>query len=464
MSSRTRSRDDRVSAKVRQTHNWTLGTTVPGPSGSQTCLPMMLKTPPSWVSTNTSAFGVKSVITDENTKGFGCKNVDHSKTVTGEYSVVPYWSRGSNGLGLRTRYASADMVYVPSEFYLDQRPLESAYNTFATRGYVAAPNEDSTLTGEPTNDRLGEIPARLCGKLQDLSLMITAYESREIPGLVRQIAGRESIAKHAGELVRMLKSVTNGRERTRLFLKLMSEFQLTWAFGINPTVKDVKQICQEVAKPHRFRKTVVASVIDRYSLPIKSDEYNDPLFGKQSVQLTQESMRVWGGVCEVKKDYAKYGSLESLAKFIDQYLGANPMASIWAVMPWSFCIDWVFGIDNVLDNYFLNNNPDYKVEYWSSRKVTKRAIYRSEYPVDFESVKVPYLTSYASALIKYTMATAECERSYSRYQRSRRDPPSLLSSVKLFGRMNAKTSYLSVLLASGLVSRSSIVKTLARRG
>lgn len=228
-------------------------------------------------------------------------------------------------------------------------------------------------------DRLPQVPARLVKKLDDLHLVNTAWEARELPDLANMLGKRNRLSTKEGlEWIRafatdrtkykMMRALSPKGFAPRMFVDWLRENQLGYSFGLAPTVGEVRSICESLKKGPKKRnfRTTATIVQDRkYDQNVMLDGLPSPVVsGRMSETVTVR--RVDGVRATYRRP--KYNT-SFFNNTIPMLLGHNPANMIWAAIPWSWAVDLILNIDDVLDSLWCQSQTEYDLEYWSSLKV-----------------------------------------------------------------------------------------------
>jgi hypothetical protein len=227
--------------------------------------------------------------------------------------------------------------------------------------------------------------------------------------------------------------------------------QLSYSFGLMPTVGDLRNIASELRRKRKRASSFSVTVRDQHTKTLEKVHGSvDPVCGRVSINEERVGSRTFGarvkysvpGAEAYTDFFRKWGEFER------RFIGANPAALIWEAIPFSFAIDWLLSIDNVLDALWLDNYPGVSVEYWQSEK--RSANRRLSYQICTglnDNGPFPYgSVQNIESLKKWENAPPHVD-TVSHYTRNRRDAPSALSQVKVRGGI--KQMYLLSLIALG---------------
>jgi hypothetical protein len=447
---RSRSLNTVVTVSGLGDYTWYLPTTEDGPSGPRSVLPFVYQASGSDPVFYSKQEGIQSSIDDEIPHFKRVGSVAHLKRTLMAPTPVLSWSK-QNLEFARNSYNSTNGVVQSRRSYLDDRDWVNAVSWAGPwgAGSVASASASSICPAGRSDDRLSELVPRLMNQINRLSVANTIWESREIPTLVKMFKRREALARslesvYAWYSQRGPKGFKVGKQDFVNAARAFREGNLNWFFGIAPTWGDVKNINKELRKPRSFRKNVTATVRDYESFPV-SKTGTDSNGGRRSFVLSRSRTRVFGARLTFNGNqepfmtefFQKWQSLE------DRFTGANPLATIWEAIPFSFAVDWLLSIDNLLDALWLNNQPRHSVSYWISKKDVLETNLQWQYMTEIRgegnSSLVPTPT--------FADAGPQIER-LSYYTRQPSAPPSALSQVKARG--GTKQLYLLTLIALGL--------------
>jgi hypothetical protein len=329
--------------------------------------------------------------------------------------------------------------------YIDIYNAKTVWAAAQTPNFVDNPlsvvTQPSWLT---LPDRLSELPSRIIAKCSEVDLSVSLIESRELPQLWKMFQGRKG-------LVSLVKQSLGGsgslKKRLRSFLEAYRSATLGTVFGFAPTVRDAMDITNAIlshrqTKRHRFVVSIRDDKIYDYVPPTWTPPEPGNWFTRAYRKQRRTEYRVDGAFVEWIRPQYNTEFFSAAQTTIDRYLGANPLGSIWAVLPLSFAIDWILAVDDVLDSLWLLNNRSFNIQYWSTTKIelirTVGWFSTAATSSKWGSFPVPYQFSEQSTCSKYAD-----------YNRQHRDPPSPLSSVRAKGA-EIGNLYLSLLIALGL--------------
>lgn len=387
------------------------------------------------------------------------KPVYHVKS---EIKDIP-WLYGAQENTQDREYTFADVdSTAPQQWYATRKlgshePAAVALIQMEQRGFISLSN------GEPVYkagvdfvlpDRYAELPARLVKKLDSLHLANIAWEAREIPKLAELFQKRNRLNTKIG-LDWIMGQYAGGRMRpwTRLtacgpngyaskaFLQWLSHNQLGYSFGLAPTVGDVLSIASTLRKglkPKTFRTTVTIKQSKEFQQTVSLDGVGLQVKRAQCVDHCTVS-RVDGVRATLRRP--RYYS-DIFNRIIPALIGHNPANMIWRAIPFSWCVDLVLSIDDVLDTLWCQAQTEYELEYWSSVKRLStqsfgfdvRKDYRGEYPLP------PQETLDSDGVMTKVVSV---------YDRFNRVPPAWNQSVR--ASIGPKMGYLTALVALGFI-------------
>jgi hypothetical protein len=308
-------------------------------------------------------------------------------------------------------------------------------------GWIDLANAITTPT-----DRLGEVPARVVSQLEGLHSSTILYESREFPQLFRLFQRRGAIRQGLGLLTALGRSgagVNNpvfGSTMKRLS-KLYREGHLGIEYGLFPTVREVRNVYRELAKRKRSKHSEFSVTVRGQTQRTKRSYSGSGAnyFAAEIIEDLQAN-RVDGAHVSYERPHTDF--FQKFEEFERRYIGVNPLGIIWEVLPLSFCLDWIFSIDDMLDTLWLNSQSRYEVHYWTSVKLEHKSSFKLDYirSVQGSGTLGNHTVEYAKA--------PEVDSSVKSYVRTRREPPSPLSSARLRGA-NVYNLYLAGLIALG---------------
>jgi hypothetical protein len=135
-------------------------------------------------------------------------------------------------------------------------------------------------------------------------------------------------------------------------------------------------------------------------------------------------------------------------KVLGELLGPNPLAIIWEAIPFSFAIDWLLSLDNVLDDLWLRELSGAKIEMSRSQKLETVRTWSWRYLSGMgpnPSVSLNVIRPPESQWI-YSTIIGEIESSL--YVREPMALPPLLTNVRIRG--GPKQAFLGILIALGI--------------
>jgi len=447
-----------------------------GQLSSYNKLPMLPKSINQFSDLPTGSTHNASIIIDAGTEGdFGRINeVSHVKVMGVEYEYpddrgfVDIWRNFTN---VKPANGDQNSTDVPGCYRYRQSQYDGLWQAFSQglNGDRGSKIPWSALTGNsfsPTAavyamhasttapaDRLGEVPARAIAKMEQLNLANSLYETKDFPELAKLFSKRGNVAqsvKNITDVVRKIASGSRGRNFDfKKAVRALCDGQLGYSYGLAPTVDDVKKICKELSKgikrSSRTMSVQIRSSRDsNFSFAGPDDGFPPRWFQvRHSEKVT--STRVDG--CRILSRRPEYysESFQKASDYIDGLIGINPYGLVWRQLPLSFVVDWFLSIDDVIDNLFLNKSTDYEVQYWSSTK--EHATIESTIMAAYDDI----VGTYNAPVFKYRDYSAKM--SLSSYNRVRRDPPSLISSIRLRGD-NLMNGYLLLLMALGMSKKT----------
>jgi hypothetical protein len=337
-------------------------------------------------------------------------------------------------------------------------------------GNIASVN--LSLPAINTDSLRRQAAVKAVSRLSSLSLSVSAWEAREIPSLFALFKGKGRLGKllrreilgdlkMTGEihtLKRLLTVVWNqlgNRYRKKRPLKRelrdqvlsAAEAQLLWSFGIAPTISDVKAIVREIrhgskgypAKGVTSGASAVSTTTSNGAVSVYKNVFN-----VTTRVVTTRTDTVTVRVTKVKPKGVT-ARMNDINDKIDRYLGANQAGNIWAVVPFSFMIDWLVSIDDYLDEVFLKNSPYLKSVWCYSRKLEHHTYADGDYRSGALANKGD------SPALQFVFSPLHIEELASRFIR---DPMVSPDTISLLPRSRAsiKKTYLASLIALGVFS------------
>jgi len=436
-------------------------TYVPGPAGPQPCLPMV-EIARSSVSESPSRFGsaqIKSVIIDNIDYGFPGRNA--FKGCMHRTNEPPYYPPVDYVISFTGAKAAGDywgpLLRVPGSVQSGSiNPGVYAYSDIADQ-YNIYPESIESVLGlriPAYTDRLASLPAKAITKLDGLHTSTMLIEARELPTLYRFLRGREKLlaSGQGPKILALASKIKQSRKKLALTtikaiasaLGVTKEAYLSYVFCIAPTIDDTVKLVNEVSRSgSRGVRSVIVRAKGRYTsaLPSKQQGRSSTMYVEAAGQLTIESERLDCLKVDWKRNVASTPFLKQSQEFMERYSGRNQLGLLWEVMPISFMIDWLVSIDDVLDTMWLNTHAEYNTLYWTTNVASAILDVRFT-PVTTQS---PFGVLGGTSVSNMTSKVRF-------YERTRRDPPSPLSSIRMRGD-NAKALFHSLLIGSGLLRR-----------
>jgi len=433
----------------------------PGTSGYVNCSPQVLDGNFIANNANVIPYNTESdyeAMTDTiGTDHSAIKAVDHVKWTVPRFKGVDH---ADTGLGVDYLFTGPQLgaYYDNPPDYVYARCLRrdtlipgwTAWNVAETNASLAfrTGTEASLLSwiGTAPTDRLGELPGRVVRTIEQWNASTTLLESRDLPKLYTMFkrgratgTGLASIGEFLSGFRGTGLRTISGVRTMKNIVKAYHEGHLGYAFGIMPTVADVRQIseiCRNGIKPRTQRTICTLKGNNSRTRSFRASAING-WHGLLSMEEQGLIHRV-DGVRITRTRPAFYS--EEFGNALDRLIGVNGARLIWDVLPWSFVVDWFLSVDDMLDNMWLMSQHEYQVEYWTSTKAQYKRF------VSYESLPTTNLYRWKP-----------CESisgEYSHYSRVLRSAPSVLDSARF--RMGPKQAWLTLLLAIGLVPKNKL--------
>jgi len=411
------------------------------------------------VSTTVPLFSSYSYIKDEVRRGSrdSLKPVYH---VSSEIKSVPYLYGAQENTQTR-EYSYADVnMSAPQQYYAaikvgSHEPAGAALSRYGGQAFV------QVVDGEPAYaagldfvlpDRYAQLPARLVQKLDSLHLANIAWEAREFPQLFDMFRKRNRLATKAGldwiaaavsdrPKWRAMRALTPKGYASAAFCKWLANNQLGYSFGLAPTVGDALAIANALRhglKPRSFRTTVTIKQSKEYYKTVLLDGVGPQVHSAFCAENCTVN-RVDG--CRATLRRRSYYS-DVFNKIIPALIGHNPANMIWRALPFSWCVDLVLSIDDVLDSMWCQAQTEYELNYWSSHKVVSTQTFGF-------NVRSDYSGSYPDGLVEVLGSNGDMTRVVKVYNRYNREPPNPLQSVR--ANVSPMMGYLTALVALGFL-------------
>ena len=437
------------------------GQYVPGPNGEQLVEPVRPRGAPIRYDNldYQHRSGIVETITDEFPYKKFIGNVYHQRREVGPFPVHSFTSTGS-ATPVRIAYDSNLTWYPPMQQIISVEPGIKAYEYWQSQNPFDAytVNSNDVLPGYRSDNRSPELIPKIMNKLDDLHLANSIYEARELPTLWKMFQRRESLYKSFYLLHRYMLGDPRKRFSGGNILKNMAKAyrdgQLNWSFGIMPTIGDVTNIIDEIRNYKQYRKGFVVSVRDQQTIPYAKSNlsFSDGFvatYGPTTLNQSSQRERVFG--CRgtfVGKSQPYYSQFfENLENNIRRYIGHNPLGIIWEAIPFSFCVDWLLSVDEVLDSAFLNIQREWKLDYWKSSKISVDRQIRYSVMKDVRQKTPVPIGNWSAINTQYSYETELHLETFSEYSRERMEPPSPIQS--LHSRPGTKKVFLLALIALG---------------
>lgn len=210
-----------------------------------------------------------------------------------------------------------------------------------------------------------------------LSLVNSIYELKDFKTLPRSINKiRKTIGLKPFKVFRNLWGTQKGTRRTALtfreLLRTASDSYLQWSFNIAPLVSDIYGIYKSLVNVRNELKNLIKNAGKRqvrHYRRMLSNQYANENETRTAVTPTKRVQRtaIWYRqvtyshrhfYATLKYSYTLPSVRYELA-LIDSYLDAlgvnlNP-AIIWNAIPWTFVLDWVVGVSQLLSRLKLRN-------------------------------------------------------------------------------------------------------------
>jgi hypothetical protein len=425
--------------------------------------------------------GSLSVITDETPHRMKIGYVDHVIRETSEPLMVKYHrSRGRVVANAsRARYPTVPYSFVDMElsWSVGYRPHLIGFQAIKSGLFDvwASPTSSLPSVGYPASYL---VVNKIMNRLNRFNGLTYLLELRDMPHLVHYLSARKSFiallrnGKALGAsrmaLQKAIRLVTNrpsGKiaktfsqltttERIRVInLFLTGEFRdayLGAIFGLIPTVGETASLANELVSDRGTRKKF--SVSSREGKTSTSSKQVTVDGYPVSLNLASEQSGVIGARVAVVRRPFTSDDYNATVEYAKSLLGYNPAAALWAIVPFSFVVDWFLHIDDVLDAAWLKCQDGVSTEWWQTSKAEHYATYATTYVAGYSAGPVTVNNS-NPPLGAFINGIASGNVRFSRYHREAISQP--LGSLKprfTLPHQGGKVFTL-VLLALGLVDR-----------
>lgn len=141
-------------------------------------------------------------------------------------------------------------------------------------------------------------------------------------------------------LKRVLRSA-KGRHKVALnSARLAGNSWLAYMYGIRPLLSSLKGLTQALTEDRQYRPSYVSSTVDQKSDPMLLIQQN----GRYSVFLKEGECR-FSSRC-----YIQYQPVSDITKLASELGLTNPIVVGWALLPYSFVVDWLIPIEDWLSS------------------------------------------------------------------------------------------------------------------
>jgi hypothetical protein len=224
-------------------------------------------------------------------------------------------------------------------------------------------------------------------------------------------------------------------------------------FGLLPTVSDIRRVVKELDDQKSRRIVVTVSNRDNFTgLPVSQKSMTNVMFPYLEHTLRATVQRTGGLRLSVDRPTYQSEAFRKAADYVERLTGANPLQSIWQMVPWSFVVDYLLSVDDLLDRAWVLSNPEFNSCYWVTRKVIREETIAAKYYGGFKPTRrllTQPITPYSALLTdEQTIAIVN---TYSRFTRSISSKPNLFQGYKIARKASPGRLYRSFLLALGLM-------------
>jgi len=371
-------------------------------------------------------------------------NVSHKKVDGPTFVSEPFVSN------VGTLYRDDPPLWGRQDYYCSEltSSVEPGYEAWVQSDYVSRwhniglTTSLQTLIGLPES-KLGQLPARIVRRMEDIHASTIAIESRDLPELAKLFNRRGALTELARDALRFLqrKPVILDKVALTKRLKELRESGLGLHYGLFPTIADVKAINQEVKRGVRGRRREFVVALNGSNSDSSTHKMLDGYSSFYKNGVCTEALtvvRVDGArVIDHRPPYYSQ-HLEDLSDKIDRLVGVNPAGLIWEVLPYSWAIDWFVSMDDILDNVFLRVSNRFDCAYWTS---VKYAYYRT---VTYEIRTAVSGPSSGFREEQYEGNKSPLTMLVTDYNRERVDPPSVIDSARMRGANLLNVFWLSL--------------------
>jgi hypothetical protein len=255
----------------------------------------------------------------------------------------------------------------------------------SNQGFIPDPTNLSDLKQRSLNSMLP-------GVKSEMSLINSVIELKDFKGLVKGlikkfplvkslINGKTTLGQQAAELIGKIVAAKSAYKRSpskalKAAIGAASSNYLGWKFAVAPLISDIravmrairsheKQLNRLISEEGRPRVKHWSFTWQEYDVYIRSTAYNcqpstSPTWSYDIGAVVNSTVIPETSVFHAEVEYnynftqyqrehaRLYGVLDSLG------VNLNP-AIIWNAIPWSFVVDWVFGVSKYLDQFKVRN-------------------------------------------------------------------------------------------------------------
>lgn len=447
----TRTRGSLITKRATSTLRSRWYTYMDGPFNWRRCYPMIMSSQ-SYDSSPYTVCDLESIQEDSSGKD-AFNNCIHTKRIVPEPPALTGLASLSNVWGIRQGYFSDVMGSFDTQLLTSVDYFVSLSRSYDQAGFgldvVYGDDKSLAIPGYTTHDRLGELPKKVINRIDQLALANSLYELKDMPDLYRSFIGRRSLVNQSLKVLRDLRSrYRNVPAILAQLIKLYREGQLAWTFGIMPTVQDCVNIAKAAKKGIKIPDG--ASVTIRESKQWSNVGRLAPSWPvtESACYIDKDVTDVWGCRIKILENKNVSESMRNLERKIDALVGHNPAAIIWEALPFSWCVDWLVSVDSILDNIYLNSNPMFQVQYWTSHKlVAKRRIEMKVMRERVWGMKENPSGPWDYERVDYD--GGEHTQSYSGYSRVACGAPNPLKSARF--RLTPQKAWIGLLVALGFL-------------
>jgi len=252
--------------------------------------------------------------------------------------------------------------------------------------------------------------------------------------------GRREALREGLEGLRAWRATGRRLPQARTVIRALEGYrsgQLAYSFGLMPTVSDIRTIAKEVRNGLKARRKII-----RVSLRGQTERPhfvpwngNSAYYGLWQMREVARYSRVDGAQVALKRPGLQSDSFQNA---VERLIGVNGARLIWDVMPFSWAVDMVLSLDDMLDLLWCNSQTEYDITYWSSTSIQYERVVETfsrtqeEIPDGSDLMSIPPV-----------------QWSYSHYNRAIKAAPRLIDTLRF--RARPMGVFLTALVAIGFL-------------